>query len=251
MPLIRSPKPVPSRGSRMRIMTKVNIRIRSRRPLGKARCVLVGALTTMTFLTMSSVASSATVGTSRTSASLMGKLVASGHIKSHLYEGHQSYWLAASDGGIFSYGQDAQFYGSTGGTPLNKPIVGIATTPDGGGYWEVASDGGIFSFGDAQFYGSMGGKPLNKPIVGIATTPDGGGYWEVASDGGIFSFGDAQFYGSEGGTPLNRPIVGIAADSERGGYWEVASDGGIFTFGPDARFFGSTGAMPSISPSSA
>jgi hypothetical protein len=29
-------------------------------------------------------------------------------------------------------------------TPLNKPIVGMASTPDGKGYWEVASDGGIF-----------------------------------------------------------------------------------------------------------
>jgi len=74
----------------------------------------------------------------------------------------------ASDGGIFAFG-DAQFYGSMGGTPLNKPIVGIASTPDGKGYWEVASDGGIFAFGDAQFYGSMGGTPLNKPIVGIAS----------------------------------------------------------------------------------
>ena len=43
-----------------------------------------------------------------------------------------------------------------GGKPLNKPIVGIAATPDGGGYWLVASDGGIFSFGDATFYGSAG-----------------------------------------------------------------------------------------------
>ena len=84
---------------------------------------------------------------------------------------------------IFSYG-DASFFGSRGGQPLNKPIVGMAATPDGGGYWLVASDGGIFSYGDAKFYGSRGGQALNKPIVGMATTPDGGGYWLVASDGG-------------------------------------------------------------------
>ena len=65
------------------------------------------------------------------------------------------YWLVASDGGIFSYG-DAQFYGSTGSIKLNKPIVGMAATPDGKGYWLVASDGGIFNYGDAQFYGSAG-----------------------------------------------------------------------------------------------
>ena len=35
------------------------------------------------------------------------------------------YWLVASDGGIFAFG-DATFHGSTGGTPLNEPIVGMA-----------------------------------------------------------------------------------------------------------------------------
>ena len=58
------------------------------------------------------------------------------------------YWMVASDGGLFSFGA-AGFFGSMGGQPLNKPIVGMAATPDGGGYWEVASDGGIFCFGDA------------------------------------------------------------------------------------------------------
>jgi hypothetical protein len=76
----------------------------------------------------------------------------------------------ASDGGIFSFG-DATFFGSMGGQTLNKPVVGMAATPDGGGYWEVASDGGIFSFGDATFSGSMGGQTLNKPVVGMAVTP--------------------------------------------------------------------------------
>ena len=51
---------------------------------------------------------------------------------------------------------------------LNKPIVGMAPTPDGNGYWLVATDGGIFSYGDAQFYGSTGSIQLNKPIVGMA-----------------------------------------------------------------------------------
>jgi hypothetical protein len=151
------------------------------------------------------------------------------------------YWMAAADGGIFTYG-DAGFFGSMGGKPLNEPIVGMAATPDGKGYWEVASDGGIFTFGDAGFFGSMGGKPLNEPIVGMAATPDGKGYWEVASDGGIFTFGDARFLGSMGGHPLNRPVVGMAATPDGKGYWEVATDGGIFTFG-DAGFFGSTGSL--------
>jgi hypothetical protein len=79
------------------------------------------------------------------------------------------YWLVASDGGIFAFG-DAGFYGSMGGIDLNQPIVGISPTSDGKGYWEVAADGGIFSFGDAGFYGSTGAIRLNSPIVGIAAS---------------------------------------------------------------------------------
>jgi ribosomal protein L24E len=133
-------------------------------------------------------------------------------------------------------------FGSLAGVPLNKPIVGIAPTPDGAGYWLVATDGGVFSFGSAHFYGSTGAIHLNQPIVGMASTPSGHGYWLVASDGGIFSFGDAQFYGSTGSLVLNKPVVGMASTPSGHGYWLVASDGGIFSFG-DAQFYGSTGAI--------
>jgi hypothetical protein len=37
----------------------------------------------------------------------------------------RGYWLVASDGGIFSFG-DAPYLGSTGGQTLNEPIVGMA-----------------------------------------------------------------------------------------------------------------------------
>ena len=151
------------------------------------------------------------------------------------------YRFVATDGGIFTFGNLA-FCGSTGAIVLNRPVVGMAATPDGGGYWMVASDGGIFAFGNALFHGSMGGRHLNRPIVGMATTPNGGGYWLVASDGGIFSFGNAKFHGSTGDKRLNRPIVGMAATADGNGYWLVASDGGIFAFG-DAKFHGSTGRM--------
>jgi hypothetical protein len=97
------------------------------------------------------------------------------------------YWLVASDGGIFAFG-DARFHGSTGGVALSRPIVGMAATADGGGYWLVASDGGIFAFGDARFYGSTGAISLASPIVGLASNRSVAGYWLVASDGGIFVF---------------------------------------------------------------
>ena len=77
------------------------------------------------------------------------------------------YWLAATDGGIFTCGA-APFYGSAGAIPLNRPIVGMAATADGHGYWLAATDGGIFTYGTAQFAGSTGSLTLNRPIVGMA-----------------------------------------------------------------------------------
>jgi hypothetical protein len=166
------------------------------------------------------------------------------------YNYNPGYMLGASDGGIFSFGQiagHAGFFGSAGNIHLNKPIVGMAATPDGGGYWLVASDGGVFAYGDATFYGSAGNIQLNKPVVGIAATPDGAGYWLVASDGGIFSYGDALFRGSAGGAPIAKPMVGIAATSDGGGYWLAAADGGVFAYG-DAAFDGSAGGLPLAAP---
>jgi hypothetical protein len=159
-----------------------------------------------------------------------------------------AYWLVGADGGVFAFG-GAPYYGSMGGTRLNRPVVGLAPTAplNWGGYREVATDGGVFAFGNALFYGSMGGSPLNAPIVGIVGTPDGNGYWMVASDGGIFAFGDAAFYGSMGGTRLNQPVVGMAATSDGRGYWLVGADGGVFNFG-DAGFVGSTGNIHLVSP---
>ena len=154
----------------------------------------------------------------------------------------QGYWMVASDGGVFSYG-DAHFFGSTGNIHLNRPIVGLTPTRDSRGYWLVASDGGVFTFGDGVFYGSTGSIALNQPIVGMAPTPDGRGYWLVASDGGVFTFGDGVFYGSTGSIALNQPIVGMAPTPDGRGYWLVASDGGVFTFG-DAAFYGSTATAP-------
>jgi hypothetical protein len=158
----------------------------------------------------------------------------------------KGYWLVASDGGIFSFG-DAHYYGSTGGIRLKKPIVGMAASKTGKGYWLVASDGGVFAFGDARFRGSTGNINLVKPVVGMARTASGNGYWLVASDGGVFSFGDAHFYGSTGNIRLKKPITGMARSRTGKGYWMVASDGGIFSFG-DAHFRGSTGGLTLPAP---
>ena len=61
----------------------------------------------------------------------------------------------ASDGRISAAATPA----STGrlGAPLNRPVVGMADTPVGGGYWLVESDGAVFNYGDAGFCWSAGG----------------------------------------------------------------------------------------------
>jgi hypothetical protein len=150
---------------------------------------------------------------------------------------HKGYWVVASDGGVFSFG-DARFFGSTGAIDLVRPIVGVAPTPSGDGYWLVADDGGVFSFGDAHFYGSLGDRKLAAPITGIAASPTGDGYWLVAGDGGVFSFGDAHFYGSAGAVQLRTAVAGMTATRDGDGYYLVARDGGVFAFG-HAKFAGS------------
>ena len=49
---------------------------------------------------------------------------------------HSGFWMVAGDGGIFAFG-NAGFYGSMGGRPLNKPIVGLPrpTTTRATGRW--------------------------------------------------------------------------------------------------------------------
>jgi ribosomal protein L24E len=119
----------------------------------------------------------------------------------------KGYYMVASDGGIFSFG-DARFLGSMGGKRLNAPVQSLVPDGDGVGYWLVASDGGIFAF-EAPFKGSMGDKRLNKPVTGMVRF--GNGYLMVAEDGGIFNFSDKQFHGSLGSSPPARPVVAVAA----------------------------------------
>ncbi len=151
------------------------------------------------------------------------------------------YWLVASDGGVFTYG-NALFHGSATGLHLNAPVVGLAATTDGGGYWLVAADGGVFTYGDAVFHGSAAGLHLNAPVVGIAPTPSGGGYWLVAADGGVFAYGDALYHGAASTLHVNAPIVGIAPTPSGGGYWLVGADGGVFAYG-DAAFHGAASTV--------
>lgn len=152
----------------------------------------------------------------------------------------QGYWLAAADGGIFSYG--ATFFGSETGQTLAQPIAGMAAVPGGGSYNLAEGNGTVFGNGPRASDCSGLTASLNKPIVGIASAPGGNGCWLAGSDGGVFALGsNAPFFGSAGALKLVQPVVGIASTPNNDGYDLVASDGGVFTYGPGAGFFGSMG----------
>ena len=96
------------------------------------------------------------------------------------------YWEVARDGGVFCFG--VPFLGSTGGKPLNQPIVGAVSSGDG--YLLVAADGGVFTYGNGYF-GSLGATVLPTPIVATAVTPAAAGYWMLDVSGNVYAFGDA------------------------------------------------------------
>jgi hypothetical protein len=81
--------------------------------------------------------------------------------------GGGGYWIFASDGGVFTFG-DAPYVGSVPG--LGKSvvnIVGALATADGHGYSVVGSDGTVFGFGDGV---SSVPASLLSGIVGSAAT---------------------------------------------------------------------------------
>jgi hypothetical protein len=157
------------------------------------------------------------------------------------------YWLDASDGGVFSFG-DTQFYGSMPGLgfnpagsgkphSLNAPIVGMVPSHDDGGYFMVAADGGVFAFGDATFAGSCPGiGGCNGAAVAVVPDATGGGYWVVTATGSVYAFGDAHDYGAPG--PQGSAISSAVATPDGGGYWILESNGQVFPYG-DAAGLGS------------
>jgi hypothetical protein len=133
-----------------------------------------------------------------------------------------SFWQVDGQGVVYP----SPSFGSTANLHLNKPIVGMASTPSGNGYWLVAADGGVFSFGGAVFYGSLAGLRLDAPIVGIATTQTGMGYWLDGSDGGVFTFGDAGFFGSTPGSQGLSVVGPVFPTPDQRGYWLATTSTG-------------------------
>ena len=111
----------------------------------------------------------------------------------------EGYWLAASDGRVFAFG-DALPRGATPGQGLAgaigaakpaAPIVAIAAHPDGRGYWLLGADGGVFAV-DTGFFGSLAERRLPSEAVQLRVTGSGEGYYVAAGNGAVYAFGDAD-----------------------------------------------------------
>ena len=120
----------------------------------------------------------------------------------------RGYWLVASDGGIFTFG-DAAFYGSTGSFKAEPAHRGHGVRPERRRVRPGGGRRGTFGFGSAPFYGSLGGIPLKNPIVAATTTPGDTGYWFSDNAGEVSAFGQASYYGSAPSAPGD-PVVGMA-----------------------------------------
>lgn len=111
----------------------------------------------------------------------------------------QGYWLAATDGRVFAFG-DALARGATPGRAVVSaagaakpaaPIVSIAGHPDGRGYWLLGADGGVFAV-DTGFFGGLADRKPPPEAVQLRVTGSGEGYYVAGSDGAVYAFGDAD-----------------------------------------------------------
>jgi outer membrane protein assembly factor BamB len=108
----------------------------------------------------------------------------------------------------------------------------------GGLIWTISQDGKLFGLSPAS-----GTVVVQFSIGSVANhfpTPSVG-------DGLLLAPASDQVAAFQGPAGLPGPPAPAPAAPPRSSYWTVASDGGIFSFG-NARFFGSTGAMPLNQP---
>jgi hypothetical protein len=138
-------------------------------------------------------------------------------------------YLVTSSGAVYAYGT-ARYMGGANTLPSHPQIRGIVANPTGTGYWEYSANGGIFSYG-APFEGAAAAYHPAQPVVAMAALPGAAGYWQVTQGGGVFTFGAAGFYGAPAAYHPSQPMVGIASDPAGDGYWILTSSGGIFSFG--------------------
>ncbi len=142
----------------------------------------------------------------------------------------RGYFMVASDGGVFSFG-DARFEGSCPGIGgCSGPAVTVIPDHSGNGYWVVTANGGVYAFGDAPFYGS--GPPVAVSVVDAVATPNGNGYWLLYANGAVAAFGAATALGGPIGYVNSfNPATAIFRTADGFGYWVAAARGDVFGYG--------------------
>jgi hypothetical protein len=146
-------------------------------------------------------------------------------------------WAVGGNGAVFTDGTN--YYGSKADSWLKRPVVGMASTPTGGGYWLLRSDGRVMTFGDATRKGSVKGD--STTVVGMSSTPDGRGYWMATRSGRVLAFGNASQFG--GARASGATIADIASTPTGDGYWLFATDGRVFAFGDAAHHGDASGSI--------
>ena len=139
------------------------------------------------------------------------------------------YFMVASDGGVFAFG-DAKFAGSCPGIGgCNGTAVAVMPDATGRGYWLVTTAGAVYAFGDAAYLGSP--APRSSPVTSAVRTPDGKGYWILFADGEVVPFGDAVGHGDPAGTLGGDQASAIFATADGAGYWVATAEGSVHPYG--------------------
>ena len=125
------------------------------------------------------------------------------------------YWLVASDGGIFAFG-DATFYGSMGGKPLNQPDRRHGRHPDGNG---------LLAGGVRRRASSPSAQRRSTARWAASRSTSRSWAWRPRPTAGATGWWPPTAGSSPSATPrstarwaashLNQPVVGMAANAGR------------------------------------
>ena len=93
----------------------------------------------------------------------------------------KGYWLVASDGGIFAFG-DAHFFGSPAAKGVSDWVTGMAVTPDGKGYWIANANGAVYQLRRRRLLRQQPWHGAHRVDRRYHGRPGRKGYWLLEPD---------------------------------------------------------------------
>ena len=157
----------------------------------------------------------------------------------------EGYWLVASDGGIFNYGDAAsmalpELSRSTNRSSAWPPHPTVAAT----GWWRPTEASSTTATPGSTARPAHSTSTSRSSAWPRHPTEAATGSWPPTEASSATA--TPRSTARPGAIHLNQPIVGMTAMPDGGGYWFTAADGGLFNYG-DAPFYGSgagTGSRP-------